>query len=698
MLRKITTALVLINIFVSLHAAEVPVNLAKLVAENFLIKQVNNDPTLKGKDYKLSLSEVVKMKNSSKAALYIFDISKSGFVIIAGDDNVYPVLGFSFTNAIKANDLSPALSQWMDDYVNQISFAANDNVKNSETSDAWEAYKSNIVLNKSGKINQVQPLLLTTWNQDNFYNADCPADAAGPDGHVYVGCVATAMGQIMKYYNYPQQGIGSHGYSDWTYGYQFADFGNTTYNWTAMPNDLHTDNNAVAELLYHCGVSVEMGYSTTGSGAQSDQVVPALIYYFGYNSNLDIENKDDYSEQQWISKLKTNLNALMPLYYSAYGSVGGHAFVFDGYYEDALGVHFHINWGWSGYGNGYFYVNNLNSVGGNFDSGHQAIFNIIPDQDYPMYCTGSHTITETAGTFNDGSGIYEYKSNSNCSWLIDPTVNVINITLTFDRFDTEINNDLVTVYDGDNTSAPVLGTFSGATLPAAVTSTGKKMLITFNTNGSIVGQGWSASFSALKPVYCSNVTILTDETGSVSDGSGIYNYNANTDCRWRIQPPNANSITLDFTAFDVQLNEDKLEIYDVSSTPYTLLDSYSGSQIPTAKTYNVSKLLLWFKSQNNPKSGWSVNYSSTVSAIEDLTFTNNIIIYPNPADETIHIDIDKSHPECIVKVFDICDKLIYASNIYQTANIIDIKNFKKGIYTLQLVFKNEIEIKKFVKF
>jgi len=688
-------AFLCIGIF--LKAAQISVDVAQKVAVNFILKQVAKDPDLKNFTVDVTYDYEVKMTNSSKAAFYIFDIAETGFIIVAGDDNVYPILGFSFNNSLNRNNMSPELAFWLDNYVKQITYTAVNPYNKSEISNIWETYMQNKAIEKSGKYTQVEPLLLTIWNQDNFYNAYCPEDIAGPGGHVYAGCVATAMGQIMKYYNYPPQGNGTYSYNDWTYGTQYANFGNTNYNWTAMVNSVNSYNNAVAELLYHCGVSVDMGYSVDGSGASSDDVVPALVNYFGYSNAVNIKEKQDYSESQWINMLKSNLDNLMPLYYSGYSDESGHAFDFDGYYDDALGTHFHINWGWGGYGNGYFYINNLASPGGNFNNWHQAIFNIIPGQNYPSYCNGSKTLTQTSGTFDDGSGIDLYPNNASCSWLIDPTVNVINIKLNFEKFDTESASDIVTVYDGDNSSSPVLGVFSGSNMPSTITSTAKKMLITFTTNGSVQKQGWAASYTTTKPVYCSGVSFLNDASGFISDGSGLYNYNENTNCRWRIEPAGASSITLTFTEFDVQANEDVLDVFDVSSSPYNLLDTYTGSQLPASKTYNVSKLLLWFKSLNNPKSGWSLNYNATVASVENHFFTESINIYPNPAKNELYIDIDKLNPECLLHIFDIKGCLVKSLNIYKINNTVDIKDLKSGIYTFQLIFPENIEMHKFIK-
>jgi len=383
MFRKAAFFLISLFFIIELSAKEIDYPTALKVAQNFILKQSDNKESLK--NCTIHLLETININNSDKPALYIFELSESGFVIIAADDRAYPILGYSFDHALKEeNGLSPALSAWLGNYTNQISFISNNTVTpNNPFTDVWESYLSQTKLKNNIKYNQVEPLLLTSWDQNHYYNAYCPEDPAGPGGHVYAGCVATAYGQIMKYYNYPPQGFGMHSYYDWDYGYQSVSFGSTNYEWTHMPNSLNAHNDAVAQLLYHCGVAVEMGYSPNGSGASSEEVVSAMSNFFGYNNTLNIKEKDDYTDQQWVNMLKANLDMLMPLYYSGYTDESGHAFVFDGYYDDAYGTHFHINWGWSGYGNGYFYINNLASPGGTFNYWHQAIFNIIPASNYP---------------------------------------------------------------------------------------------------------------------------------------------------------------------------------------------------------------------------------------------------------------------------------------------------------------------------
>lgn len=685
MIKRLILCIIPLLLGLWLFAAEVPPHTAKQLAVNYMIHNAE-----KKLDAQLDvLAPITFMqKESTIPAFYIFNFEHGGFVIVAADDNIYPILGFSETQVLDTSRMAPALKQWLGDYVSQISYAVTHNTKAPEAHNAWQRFLSVNALSDKSKSVQLGPLMLTTWNQDNFYNALCPEDPAGPGGRVYAGCVATAMGQVMKYYNFPNTGTGFHSYNDWDYGYLEAEFGNTTYKWNHMSNSLNTHNHAVAELLFHCGVAVEMGYSPDGSGAYSEDVVTALKSYFGYSNNLNIKARNDYSDQQWINMLKANLDALMPMYYSGYSDEGGHAYNVDGYREDGSGTMFHLNWGWGGYGDGFFYINNLASPGGTFEHWHQAIFNIIPAQNYPANCTGITLIDGTAGTFDDGSGMYNYNNNVSCSWLINPAVNVVNIKLNFDRVDTEQNTDIITVYDGENTSAPILATFSGTTIPQQFVSTGKKLLVTFQTNATVAGAGWAASYTTTKPVYCNLFSILTDPSGTIADGSDTYNYNAGTNCRWKIAPPEAGTITVSFNSFDIQQGDDVFEVYDVSAQPYTLLDTYSGSQIPASKTYYASAILLWFKSQGAPKDGWEMNYTSTVASASAPGKDPTLVVYPNPASDEIILTAGETNETIAVEIFDARGKLIFNSNRMLTPANINIRHWANGLYHINTL-KND---------
>ena len=175
----------------------------------------------------------------------------------------------------------------------------------------------------------IPPLLQTTWNQGCYFNTLCPADPAGPCGHVWTGCTATAMAQIMKFWNYPTTGTGSESYTCPPYGQLTADFGATTYQWSQMPNALYAENEAVATLLYHCGVSVNMSYSPDGSGAGAPR--DALVNFFDYSPLAQFVSKSSFSETDWAALIRSELDQLRPVWYDGTGeSNPGHAFVCDG--------------------------------------------------------------------------------------------------------------------------------------------------------------------------------------------------------------------------------------------------------------------------------------------------------------------------------------------------------------------------------
>jgi len=228
---------------------------------------------------------------------------------------------------------------------------------------------------------------------------------------VYTGCVATAMAQVLKYWNYPSQGSGSHSYTHATYGLLSADFGSTTYNWTNMPNNVVSSNNSVATLMYHCGVSVEMDYSADGSGAYSGDVVPALVNYFNYSPNVEMKSLNSFSTANWIMMLKAELDAHRPVYYGGDNGTEGHAFVCDGYDTDSK---FHFNWGWSGSANGYFAIGALNpSLSYKFNSNNEAIIRIKPPSNAPVAgFTASGTMPDLKGSIS----FTDQSTNTPTSW------------------------------------------------------------------------------------------------------------------------------------------------------------------------------------------------------------------------------------------------------------------------------------------
>lgn len=309
---------------------------------------------------------------------YIYNVGNKGFVIIANNTAMPPVLGYSTQHNFPDLDEAPEhYVDWINHYSTMADYAITQDLKPEPTvQQQWnEALQGQFSTRNTTTVN---PLITTHWNQDCYYNEYCPeapgsgwwGGGGGPCDHVYAGCVACAMAQVMKYWNHPQTGFGSHSYIHSTYGEQSANFAATTYQWNDMPEQIYSHNDAVATLMYHCGVSVNMNYSPSGSGAQSKDVETALRSYFGY-CGAKYREKDKYDNEVWIAMLKSELDLSHPMYYSGASSSAGHAFVCDGYDANDL---FHFNFGWSGSADGYYSLYDVNG----YSSSQAIVMNIVP--------------------------------------------------------------------------------------------------------------------------------------------------------------------------------------------------------------------------------------------------------------------------------------------------------------------------------
>ncbi len=314
---------------------------------------------------------------TGEAAFYVFNTS-TGYVMVSADDCATPILGYSCEGPFDEDNVPVQMQDYLKGFLDQIEYSVTHHfVADDSTVAQWERVRTTGRIKAERNDHEVLPLLKEQWGQGCGYNAYCPEDPDGSCGHAVTGCVATAMAQIMHYWKYPERGQGTHSYTPSThpeYGVQSANFSATTYDWANMPNRLNSNAseieiNAVATLMYHCGVSVDMNYGPEASSAYSFQVVSALRDYFKYANELEGLNKYD-DNAAWMAKLKACLDLYRPIYYSGTDNGNsGHAFVCDGYDRDDL---LHFNWGWSGAG-GYFVLgaNEMTYINQNY-----AIFNI----------------------------------------------------------------------------------------------------------------------------------------------------------------------------------------------------------------------------------------------------------------------------------------------------------------------------------
>lgn len=299
---------------------------------------------------------------SPSDAYYVFNNDAGGFVIIAGDDAVTPVLGYTSTGSFDAKNLPDGLKDLLKSYERQIA-ALGDNYVANQT--ATRAAFTGEKLLKTAEWNQMAPFNKCT-----------------PNNYV-TGCVATAGAIVMKHHGYPAKGTGSHSYT-WNGKTLSANFEHT-YDWASMPAKYDGTNDdafdGVARLMADLGVAVEMQYNKDGSGASMEDLLTALKKYFGYSKYARLLAIADLGAEVWNDRLRAEIDANRPILYSAVDSnKGGHSFVIDGYKDES----FSVNWGWGGYCDGFYRIGALNPetggkpLGDQYNLSQSAVFSLQP--------------------------------------------------------------------------------------------------------------------------------------------------------------------------------------------------------------------------------------------------------------------------------------------------------------------------------
>lgn len=281
-------------------------------------------------------------------AVYVFDADNGGYLVVPSDDAAPAILGYSDAEA--GATMPPAMRWWLDEYARQI-----------KASDGRTRVVPRAVRNP------IAPMVSTRWNQNAPFNDLCPMDGTARS---VTGCVATALAQVMKYHNWPPQGQGSHSYKSQTLNQTVScDFASITFDWDAMQDRYEGGNSdseadqAVAELMFACGVGVDMNYTSNESGSQPTLVPGAMYNYFNYDQGVRYYDRDYYGLVDWEDLVYSQLVNFGPVQYNGQSNQGGHSFVCDGYSQDG---YFHINWGWGGMSDGYFLLTAL-------DPGQQGI-------------------------------------------------------------------------------------------------------------------------------------------------------------------------------------------------------------------------------------------------------------------------------------------------------------------------------------
>ena len=308
----------------------------------------------------LTLDYTCTNTDNGNAVYYVFGVTgNNGYIIVSADDNVEPILGFSDYGRFDRDKMAPAMRWWLECYQQQIESAVRNGIKKKTRGEDGRR--------------EIAPMIETRWDQVNPYNALCPYDESYGK-NCLSGCTATATAQLMYYHKWPERGTGSHSY-EWKGLTLSADFGNTIYEWDKMKDTYFggddTDN-AVATLIYHCGVALEMDYGgyTSIANFRNGEI---MSKYFGYSPYYTWYSRDEVGDEIFENALYNDLANGLPVLFGAQDKNRdeGHQFICDGYSE---GGFYHINWGWGGWCDGYFSLSALDVDDGRKWNWNQEIF------------------------------------------------------------------------------------------------------------------------------------------------------------------------------------------------------------------------------------------------------------------------------------------------------------------------------------
>jgi hypothetical protein len=328
----------------------------KQAAENFYLLNTNAKSTV-------AFSNERIIFHNENPTILLLQIENGGFIAMSANRNAQPVLAYSFQGNHDLNKIPAPAQNWFIAISENISQIQN----NPKAEKQWSA-----LLNKSVNPGLRTTFLMTTkWGQGCYYNELCPEATNGPCEHTVVGCVATAAAQVMKFWEHPQFGTGSHSYETALFGTQYADFGATEYLWEQMPDSVGEQNIPVATLMYHCGVAHEMEYTATSSG--SNIAAHPLIDFFSYSPNAKRIISNSHTEAEWINIMKQEIDAGRPVLYAGFNDEmpgnDGHAWVCDGYDTQNF---LHFNWGWNSFGGFYNLSESM------YPDDNEAVIEIMP--------------------------------------------------------------------------------------------------------------------------------------------------------------------------------------------------------------------------------------------------------------------------------------------------------------------------------
>lgn len=695
LMNKILTV-IWISLLGVLNANPIDTNTAITVAQRFLQSQTGVQTQKSSPTLQLVFQAVSHRKKADPITYYyIYNIEPKGYIIVSGNDNVIPVLGYSDESSFNPDQIPMNMLSFLSECQREIACIVDNGINASdETQMKWNSLlQQNLPVQKDIK-SGVSPLIKTKWNQSPYYNNLCPLDS---NSHMraVTGCVATAMAQVINYWQFPQTGFSSHSYLHDDFGELCASFENTIYSYDLMPVQLTSTTtsdslNAVATLMYHCGVAVEMDYGVFESGAYLDELTVgkqsaeyALRTYFGYSS-VKSDHRYVLGDIAWIAMLKSQLNARKPVLYRGQGDGGGHAFVCDGY--DANNF-FHFNWGWGGSSDGYFAITSLNpGAYYDFTSYQGAVYDIIA----PNKSGNFHLILYDLLNLSASSVMCESpfsvttKVMNNGSLPFKGTIRAVLLNgngsevVELGRVLFENHNALVP----DNDTNFV---FSVAGVSGIMAGAYKIKLFYCKENDTlwlpVISVGDYENEKVI--TFTGDVSAETDSVTQISAKSAMLYGSLTEGCaeivakgfKWKkSSEANFNTTYAEDTSYVVNL--DNL----VPSTAYVckaFLTTYAGTTYGTVY-------------------GEEISFTTAPLNIDEALLSDQIKIYPNPAQDFIYITNTSEDRFLDIQMLTVSGQIVYYTSTTSSLTVINVDAFAKGIYCLRLITPSGIINKKVI--
>ena len=611
---------------------------------------------------------------------YVFNVKGGeGFVIVAGDDCAKPILAYSTTGHFDPSNVSEGFAFTLDGFREEIQYMREHNIAATPDIVAeWKCVSETGSLNRGGQTRAVVDMLCQTlWNQNFPWNSQCPEDTTGSGGHVYAGCVATAMGQVMKFWDWPTQGTGFHNYNPSGYDPQAANFAETEYHFELMPNVLDSTSTEedyfyIAQLLHHCGISVDMQYSGNGSGAYSEDVPYAFRNYFRYTCEDHVTNYGNwwpgmgYTNEQWAQMLKEGgLDELIPLYYSGSDDAGqgGHAYVVDGYDEND---YFHYNWGWSGRDNAWCPIGAANTTRYNFNTMVGFTGHIVPEG-FTYLARPDSVLNVKVDEFQSFDGVRLSWTNPDHDLYGNALTGLTSVTI---RRNAEVIAELTDVEAGatmdyeDNGLQPGLYEYAiFVSNESGISRTvyrsilvGEKCNLTFQLHDS-AGNGWKGAAISIADENFNRLAIVTMDEGA--------------------------DLTIDLPMLRGNLNfvwnHGWYHAYPEHDTDgecsFSILDS-EGNELFTSAELEDGVFMTY---ENNCEE----------DAVEE-TESNNVQVYPNPTNGLLNVSGNGTM--CITVSNMLGQRLMETSAEDRTT--IDLSHYGQGIYLLSIETANSVTVQK----